>query len=481
MTPAVTAASAAVPSAPQGLFRGKQRVLASAFVGTTIEWYDFYLYGTAAALVFNIQFFPMDSELGSLMASFATLAVGFFARPLGGIIAGHLGDRVGRKALLVVSLMTMGIASTLIGLMPTYEAIGWWAAAGLVVLRIFQGLSAGAEWGGSALLSVEHAPVGSRGLFGSFTQIGSAAGMLLATSAFFVVQAVLTDEQFAQFGWRIPFLASALLVVVGLWIRLGVSDAPEFLEHKESGNVPKQPLWEVVTRHPRVLLVTIGLRLAQNSVYYLITVYMLTYLADRRGDSTSGITAVMIASAIGLVTGPFWGWVSDRVGRKAVTLGGIIGIGVFGWIFFAFLESGPLILLPIVVVLGMNLAHDAVYGPQAAWFAEQFPIEVRYSGVNMGYQLGTVIGGGIMPMVAALLFVAGGSTPWLICAYLTVLCVLSGIAAVAAHDPARAEALVRRRAPGPAGPAASAADSVVTEVAVPTRADTHRPIQETSH
>lgn len=230
--------------------KGKERILASAFVGTTIEWYDFYLYGTAAALIFNVQFFPLESELGSLLASFATLAVGFFARPLGGIIAGHLGDRVGRKALLVASLLTMGIASTLIGLMPTFEAIGWWAAAGLVVLRIFQGLSAGAEWGGSALLSVEHAPVGRRGLFGSFTQIGSAAGMLLATSAFFTVQAVLTDEQFQQFGWRIPFLASALLIAFGLWIRLGVTDAPEFVEHKESGNVPDQPLWQVVTRHP---------------------------------------------------------------------------------------------------------------------------------------------------------------------------------------------------------------------------------------
>lgn len=459
MTSAVTTTSAEVPSSPQGPFAGKKRVLASAFAGTTIEWYDFYLYGTAAALVFNVQFFPTGTELGSTLASFASLAVGFFARPFGGIIAGHLGDRIGRKALLVASLLAMGIASTLIGVMPTFEAIGWWAAFGLVVLRIVQGLSAGAEWGGSALLSVEHAPAGSRGLFGSFTQIGSAAGMLLATSAFFLVQTLLTDEQFAQFGWRIPFLASSLLVVLGLWIRLGVSDAPEFLEHKKSGNVSKQPLWEVITRHPRVLLVTIGLRLAQNSVYYLITVYMLTYLADRRDDSTSGITAVMIASAIGLVTGPFWGWVSDRVGRKAVTLGGIIGIGVFGWIFFAFLDSGPLILLPIIVVLGMNLAHDAVYGPQAAWFAEQFPIEVRYSGVNMGYQLGTVIGGGIMPMVAALLFVAGGGTPWLICAYLTLLCVLSGIAALAAHDPARAEALARRTAP----------------------ADTHRPIQETSH
>ncbi|WP_082819314.1 MFS transporter [Brevibacterium linens] len=423
---------------PQRLLSGKKRVLASAFAGTTIEWYDFYLYGTAAALIFNVQFFPSNSELGSLLASFATLAVGFFARPLGGIVAGHLGDRVGRKALLVVSLLCMGTASTLIGLVPNFDAIGWWAAVSLVVLRIAQGLSAGAEWGGSALLSVEHAPARKRGLFGSFTQIGSAAGMLLATSSFFLVQSLMSDEAFESFGWRIPFLASALLVALGLWIRLGVSDAPEFQELKDSGKVAKAPLREVLTAHPRVLLITIGLRLAQNSVFYLITVYMLSYLSGNRGDSTSGVTAVMIASAVGLVTGPAWGWVSDRIGRKPVTIFGLIGIAVFGWIFFAFLDSGPLGLLPLVVILGMNLAHDAVYGPQAAWFAEQFPIEVRYSGVNMGYQLGTVIGGGIMPMVAALLYVAGGHSPWLICGYLTLLCVLSLIAAIGAKDPARA-------------------------------------------
>lgn len=432
----VTAPSTQDP--PQRLLSGKKRVLASAFAGTTIEWYDFYLYGTAAALIFNVQFFPSNSELGSLLASFATLAVGFFARPLGGIVAGHLGDRVGRKALLVVSLLCMGTASTLIGLVPNFDAIGWWAAVSLVVLRIAQGLSAGAEWGGSALLSVEHAPARKRGLFGSFTQIGSAAGMLLATSSFFLVQSLMSDEAFESFGWRIPFLASALLVALGLWIRLGVSDAPEFQELKDSGKVAKAPLREVLTAHPRVLLITIGLRLAQNSVFYLITVYMLSYMSDNRGDSTSGVTAVMIASAVGLVTGPAWGWVSDRIGRKPVTIFGLIGIAVFGWIFFAFLDSGPLGLLPLVVILGMNLAHDAVYGPQAAWFAEQFPIEVRYSGVNMGYQLGTVIGGGIMPMVAALLYVAGGHSPWLICGYLTLLCVLSLIAAIGAKDPARA-------------------------------------------
>ena len=425
-------------TAPQAnIMHGKKRVLASAFAGTTIEWYDFYLYGTAAALIFNVQFFPMATELGGIVASFATLAVGVIARPVGGIIAGHLGDRIGRKSMLVASLLLMGIASTLIGLLPTFDSIGWWAVAGLVILRILQGISAGAEWGGSALLSVEHSPARHRGFFGSFTQIGSSAGMLLATGAFFLVQNALTAEQFAEFGWRIPFLLSALLVAVGLWIRLGVSDAPEFLEHQSSGNVEKAPLKVLLAHHRRPLLVTIGLRLAQNAIYYLVTVYMLTFLRDERGDSTSGVTAVMIASAIGLLSTPFWGWLSDRVGRRRVSVAGYAAIGVFGWIFFAFLDVGPLGLLPLVVILGINLIHDAVYGPQAAWFAEQFPVHVRYSGVSMGYQIGTVLGGGLMPMIAALLFAAGGDTPWLITGYLTVLAVLSVVAGLAAKDPAR--------------------------------------------
>jgi MFS family permease len=435
------APSTDTPRTPQrgssGILDGKKRVLASAFAGTTIEWYDFYLYGTAAALIFNVQFFPMATELGGIVASFATLAVGVVARPLGGIVAGHLGDRIGRKALLVASLLLMGVASTLIGLMPTFDAIGWWAVVGLVVLRILQGLSAGAEWGGSALLSVEHAPARHRGFFGSFTQIGSSAGMLLATGAFFIVQNVLSAEQFQAFGWRIPFLLSALLVAVGLWIRLGVADAPEFLEHQAAGKVEKAPLKVLLAHHRRPLLVTIGLRLAQNAVYYLVTVYMLTYLRDERGDSSSGVTAVMIASAIGLFSTPFWGWLSDRVGRTVVSVTAYAAIGVFGWVLFAFLGTGPLALLPLVVILGINLFHDAVYGPQAAWFAEQFPVHVRYSGVSLGYQVGTVLGGGLMPLIAALLFAAGGDTPWLIAGYLSVLAVLSVVAGLAAKDPAR--------------------------------------------
>ncbi|MGK4188513.1 MFS transporter [Rothia koreensis] len=414
------------------------RVLGSAFAGTTLEWYDFYLYGIAAAIIFNNQYFHGSTPLISLLASFATLAVGVLARPIGGILAGHIGDRVGRKALLVVSLLTMGVSSFLIGVLPNFDAIGIWAPIALVALRILQGLSAGAEWGGSALLSVEHAPTGLRGFFGSFTQIGSAGGMLLATGLYAIVQGVFTDEQFASFGWRLPFLASGVFVLVALWIRLGVTDAREFTEIKGAGQTERAPVWTMVKKYPRALAVTTFLRVAQNGIYYLVTVYLLTYLKDTQGGSGPVLTAVMIASAIGLVSGPFWGWVSDRVGRRPVSLAGYAAIGVFGWAIFLAADAGSFSTLPLIIIVGLVFAHDSVYGPQAAWFAEQFPVEVRYSGVSMGYQLGTLIGGGLMPFTATLLYAWGGETPWLITTYLTVLVVLSILAALLAADPVRA-------------------------------------------
>ncbi len=427
-------------SRPPVRFRDKKRVLSSAFVGTTIEWYDFYLYGMAAALVFNVQFFPQSSPFAGVLASFATFAVGFFARPLGGIIAGHLGDRIGRKALLVVSLLTMGIASAGIGLLPNYASIGNLAVVGLVVLRLLQGLSAGAEWGGSALLSVEHAPRQLRGFFGSFTQVGSATGMLLATAAFTVTRATLTAEQFQSFGWRLPFLASAVLVVVGLLIRLGVQDAPEFQQLKAQERTVKAPIVELLKHHRRALLVTIGLRLAQPALFVVLTVYMLGYISARGADTTSGLTAVLVGSALGLISGPVWGYLSDRYGRRPIAVAGAVGIGIFVWPLFWFLDNGPLVLLPLVMILGMNVLHDSIYGPQAAWFAEQFPLHLRYSGVSFGYQVGTVLSGGLTPLIAAALLKTGGNQPWLICAYLSLLAVLSTAAALAAKDPARAYA-----------------------------------------
>ena len=413
------------------------RVLSSAFIGTTVEWYDFYLYGTAAALIFNTQFFPAHSAVAGTLGAFATFAVGFIARPVGGIVAGHLGDRIGRKAILVASLITMGAASTAIGLLPTYESIGVLAVFGLVLLRLLQGLACGAEWGGSALLSVEHAPRGMRGFFGSFTQVGSAAGMLLATGSFAIVQALTTTEQFEAFGWRLPFLASSVLVVVGIIIRAGITDAPAFRALKAEDRVEKAPLTQVLRHHRRALLITIGLRLAQPGLFAILAIYLISYLDHRRGDASSGVTAVLIGSAIGLASGPLWGALSDRVGRKPLAVASIIGIAVFIWPFFAFLDAGPIVALPLMMILGMNILHDSIYGPQAAWFAEQFPLSVRYTGVSVGCQVGTVLSGGLTPVIAASLLLAGHDTPWLICLYITALCALSLVAALAAKDPVR--------------------------------------------
>ncbi|MDQ1597850.1 MAG: hypothetical protein QOI70_1274 [Microbacteriaceae bacterium] len=437
-----SATSTPVGPQPPVRIRDKRRVLASAFVGTTIEWYDFYLYGTAAALIFSKQFFPGSSPIAGILASFATFAVGFFARPLGGIIAGHLGDRIGRKALLVASLFIMGVASAAIGLLPTYATIGWAAVVGLVLLRVVQGLSVGAEWGGSALLSVEHAPRRLRGFFGSFTQVGSAFGLLLASGAFATTQALMSSSQFQSFGWRIPFLLSALLVAIGLYIRLGVEDAPEFKRLKAEDRVASNPIKEVLLHHRRALFVTIGLRLVQPALFVILTVYILSYLTTRRGvpASAAGLAAILIAAALGLVSGPFWGWLSDRIGRRRITVISAIGIIVFVWPLFWFLDNGPLFLLPIVLIIGLNILHDSIYGPQAAWFAEQFPLHLRYSGVSFGYQVGTVLSGGLTPFIAAGLLAVGGNQPWLICAYLGLLGLLTIAAALTAKDPARAYA-----------------------------------------
>lgn len=416
--------------------REKRRVLTSAFVGTTVEWYDFYLYGMAAALVFNQQFFPSESAVAGTLGAFATFAVGFLARPVGGILAGHLGDRIGRKALLVASLITMGVSSTLIGLLPNYDTIGLTAVFALVLLRLLQGLACGAEWGGSALLSVEHAPRGLRGFFGSFTQVGSAAGMLLATGSFAIAQTLTTDEQFQQFGWRIPFVASAVLVAVGIYVRLGIEDAPAFRELKSEGRVAKAPVLEVIRDHRRALLVTIGLRLAQPALFAILAVYIIGYISERRGDPAAGVNAVLLVSAVGLVSGPVWGYLSDRWGRRPIAVASIVASAVFIWPFFWFADHGPLILLPLIMLLGMNILHDSIYGPQAAWFAEQFPLHIRYTGVSFGCQVGTVLSGGLTPLIAASLLLAGDNQPWLICAYITLMAGLSLWAALAAKDPA---------------------------------------------
>ncbi|MFJ1461763.1 MFS transporter [Nocardia sp. N2S4-5] len=409
-------------------------------VGTTIEWYDFYLYATATALVFKPLFFPNVSSTAGTLASFATYAAGFGARPIGAIISGHLGDRLGRKAVLVGALLLMGVTTAAIGVLPTYAQVGLLAPALLATLRVFQGLAVGAEWGGAALLSVEHAPAGRRGLYGSFTQLGSPAGMLLATAVFYLVWAVTGEDAFLDAGWRIPFLLSAVLVIVGLLIRVRLTDAEIFGRLRERGDIARLPVVEVLRTQPRNVLLTIGLRLSQISLFVLLTTYSLSYLQDEFGKGSSvGLVAVLISSALGLVSTPLWAWLSDRVGRRRPYLFGAAGGLVTLALFFLAVETGSKIAVVVVIVLGVNLMHDAMYGPQAAWFAELFDTRVRYSGSSLGYQIGAVLSGGFAPLIAAALLTVGGGNPWLIVVYFAVLSVLTLAAAGSARETYRDE------------------------------------------
>ena len=341
-----------------------RRVALASAIGTTIEWYDFYLYATATALVFNQLFFPSISPTAGTLAAFATYAAGFGARPIGAVISGHLGDRLGRKAVLIAALVTMGVATTAIGLLPTYATIGVWAPALLVVLRIVQGLAVGGEWAGAAILAVEHAPEQHRGFFGSFTQLGSPAGMLLATGSLFLVRVIAGDEAFLAWAWRLPFVASIVLVGVGLFIRLRIQDAPEFRALRERGDVARLPVVEVLRAAPRNVVLTTGLRLSQIALFVLLTTYGLTYIAGELGKASSaGLLAVVITSALGLATTPLWAILSDRIGRRTPYLVGSIGGTITLALFFLAVGTGSTTLIVLAMVLGINVTHDAMYGP----------------------------------------------------------------------------------------------------------------------
>jgi MFS transporter, MHS family, shikimate and dehydroshikimate transport protein len=410
-------------------------VALGSMIGTTIEWYDFYLYATASALVFKPLFFPHVSSTAGTLASFATYAAGFGARPIGAVISGHFGDRLGRKAVLVAALLTMGLVTTAIGLLPTYAQAGLFAPALLAALRVLQGLAVGAEWGGAAVLSVEHAPPGRRGLFGSFTQLGSPAGMLLATSVFFVTRKACGADTFLAFGWRIPFLFSAILVGIGLFIRLRLSDAAIFQRLKQRDEVAALPVLEVLRSQPRNVLITTGLRISQIALFVLLTTYSLTYLQDSFGKGSGvGLIAVLISSALGLLSTPGWALLSDRIGRRPPYLFGALAGVVALALFFVAAASGSAIAVVCAIVFGVNVVHDAMYGPQAAWFAELFDTRLRYSGSSLGYQIGAVLSGGFAPLIAAALLVAGGGKPWLIVGYFAVLAAITVAAAFAARE-----------------------------------------------
>ncbi|MFK4146589.1 MFS transporter [Streptomyces sp. NPDC004065] len=410
-------------------------VAVGSFVGTTIEWYDFFLYGTAAALVFSPLFFPQVSPAVGLIASFATYAVGFLARPLGALVGGHIGDRVGRKTMLVASLLIMGGATGLIGALPTYDHVGIVAPLLLLFLRLAQGFGVGGEWGGAALMSVETAPPGKRGLYGSFTQIGVSGGMLLAVGAFTLAKTSMSRDAFLSYGWRIPFLLSALLVLVGFVIRARLVEPESFQRLKEENALPENPLKEVVKSERRSIWLTMGMRMSQNTVYYLYTTFGIAYIA-RSVDSGSGIGlySVLIASAIGLVSVPLWAAVSDRIGRRPVYLFGTVTSALFITPFFLLADTGNPLLIVLAMVVGLNLFHDAMYGPQAAFFSELFSARVRYSGASMGYQFGSVLAGGFAPLIATSLLAANDGRPWYIVGYFLALSVLTFIATYLAPE-----------------------------------------------
>ncbi|MFJ8948952.1 MFS transporter [Streptomyces sp. NPDC102381] len=410
------ASAATAPPTPGNL----KRIVAASLIGTTIEWYDFFLYGSAAALVFNKLFFPDSDPLVGTLLSFLTYAVGFAARPLGALVFGHYGDRLGRKKLLVVSLLMMGGATFAIGLLPTHATVGTAAPVLLTVLRLVQGFALGGEWGGAVLLVSEHGDARRRGFWASWPQTGAPAGQLLATGVLSALTALISDAAFTDWGWRIPFLLSGVLVLVGLWIRLSVDESPVFKQalaraearKSVSDTVEKLPLVAVLRHHWRDVLVAIGARMAENISYYVITAFILVYATTSAGVSKqTALNAVLIASAVHFAVIPAWGALSDRVGRRPVYLLGAAGIGLWMFPFFSLIDSANFGGLLLAVTVGLVL-HGAMYAPQAAFFSEMFATRMRYSGASIGAQFASVAAGAPAPLIAtALLTAYGSSTP----------------------------------------------------------------------
>ncbi|MER5255089.1 MFS transporter [Streptomyces sp. NPDC002855] len=461
--------AAATPRA-QGKTPGKPgiaRIISASLIGTTIEWYDFFLYGSAAALVFNTLFFPDSDPLVGTLLSFLTYAVGFAARPLGGVVFGHYGDKIGRKKLLVLSLMMMGGATFAMGLLPTHATLGVGAPILLTVLRLIQGFALGGEWGGAVLIVSEHGDDKNRGFWASWPQAGAPGGNLLATGVLALLAAVQSDEAFLAWGWRIPFLLSGVLVIIGLWIRVSVSESPLFLEAQaraeaeaaRAGAAEKQdaPVVEVFRHNWRGVLTAIGTRLGENVSYYILTAFVLVYVTVHLElPKSTALNAVLIGSAVHFVTIPLWGALSDRIGRRPVTLIGSVGMAAWAFAFFALVDSESFTVITLAVTVGL-LLHGAMYGPQAAFISEMFDTKVRYSGASMGSQLASIIGGALAPIIAVeLLKDYGSATP--VALYVCVTVVITTLTVLVAKE-TRGRSLSGQR-PAPEGASSTASATI---------------------
>jgi metabolite-proton symporter len=381
----------------------RKAVIAST-IGTTIEWYDFFIYGTAAGLIFGKLYFPNEDALTATLAAFGTYFIGFIGRPIGAAIFGHYGDRIGRKATLIATLLCMGIATFLIAFVPTYESIGIWGAVILTVLRIIQGIGVGGEWGGSVLLAMEWSRHhGQRGLVASWPQFGVPCGLFLANLAILGFS-TWSGDQFATWGWRVPFALSIVLVGIGLWIRLGILETPVFQQLLDNDKIERTPIVEVIKKQPKEIILSALLRMSEQAPFYIFTAFIFAYATGTLHMSRDLIlVAVLIASCVSFITIPLSGHISDRIGRKKVYLTGSAATGVLGFMYFGMVDTAAPWVVFLAIVLSL-IPHDMQYGPQAALIAEAFTPRLRYSGASLGYQLASVIAGGPAPLIATALF-----------------------------------------------------------------------------
>jgi metabolite-proton symporter len=404
-----------------------RRAVIASTIGTAIEWYDFFLYSTVTGLVFAKLFFPKSDPLTGTLEAFAIYAVGFIARPVGAAIFGHYGDRIGRKSTLIITLMLMGVATFLVALVPTYEQIGVWGAVILTILRFVQGVGVGGEWGGSVLMSMEWArDNNTRGFIASWPQFGVPCGLFLANLAVLAFSQ-MSGEQFLTWGWRLPFFMSLILVVVGLYIRLGIMETPVFTKLVSERKIARTPILDVIRQQPKEIILSALARMAEQTPFYIFTAFVFAYgIGTLKVSRDFLLVAVLTASVVSFVSIPLFGHISDRIGRKTMYMLGAVTVGVFGFVYFAMLETGSLVLIFAAIVLSL-IPHDMMYGPQAALIAESFTGKLRYSGASLGYQLASIIAGGPAPIIATWLFATYG-TPFAIAGYILACAVLTLIA-----------------------------------------------------
>ena len=420
--------TATLRSADQILRRNQLRAVVSASVGTTIEWYDFFLYGVAAATVFPQKFFPSSDPFIGTMLSFTTFFVGFVTRPIGGAIFGHFGDKIGRKKLLVFTMIVMGASTMAVGLTPGYDVIGVWGAVFLTLGRILQGLAIGGQWSGSVLMAAEWTDPKRRGFTTSFAQVGAPAGMVLANGALALMTAFTSDQAFLDWGWRVPFLASVALVITGFYIRSGVKETPVFEELKKSGAVVKAPLVKVLRQNGREVALTALLRTSQQVCFYIFTTYILTYATTVLGFGRGLVLNMVMAMAlVSCFANPLFGHLSDKFGRRTITAIGCVIMLFYPFVYFGLLDTKSLPLVFLAILLS-NPLQDLQYGPQAAFIAESFPASLRYSGSALGYQLASITAGGPAPLIATLLLREYGTSTaiaWYIsiCSIISLACV----------------------------------------------------------